>query len=68
MTVIPGSEHHAQEVMDRMVTHQGEKIGMVVDVRHNIPNGRRYAFVQPIDPTETERRVPLDELRLWEGK
>lgn len=68
MTVIPGSEHHAQEVLDQQVTHQGERIGIVVEVRHNIPNGRRYAFVQSAEPGEPERRVPLDELKLWEGR
>lgn len=68
MTVIPGSEQHAEEVLDQLVQHVGEKIGRVVEIRHNVANGRRYAFVRPDDLSEPERRLPLDELRLWEGK
>lgn len=68
MKAIPGSEQHANEVLDKAVTHRGERIGTVVEIRHNIPNGRRYAFVRPDNLEESERRIPLDELTLWQGR
>lgn len=46
----------------REVKHDGENIGIVTEIRPNMSNGRRYAFVQPHDPEHGERRVPLDEL------
>lgn len=68
MTISPGSEQHADQVMHAQVSHQGELVGVVRKIRSNVENGRRYALIQPIDPADPERRLPLDELRLWEGK
>lgn len=67
MIPVPGSEQHADEVLGQQVTYNGERIGIVVQVRHNMENGRRYAFVQPMAPEDPERRIPLDELRLSIG-
>lgn len=50
--------------LQREVKHHGENIGIVTEIRSNMSNGRRYAFVQPHDPEHGERRVPLDELTL----
>lgn len=50
-----------------LVRHQGRYIGKVNEIRHNIPNGRRYAFVQPTDPEIPERRLPVDELTIHAG-
>ncbi|WP_025918477.1 hypothetical protein [Herminiimonas sp. CN] len=52
--------------LGREVTHQGKNIGIVTQIRPNVANGRRYAFVQPHDPEFGERRVPVDELTLVE--
>lgn len=49
------------------VKHNGENIGIVTQIRPNMRNGRRYAFVQPHDPEHVERRLPIDELTLVEG-
>lgn len=46
------------------VKHDGENIGIVTQIRPNMSNGRRYAFVQPHDPEHAECRVPVDELTL----
>lgn len=46
------------------VKHDGENIGIVTQIRPNMNNGRRYAFVQPYDPEHGERRLPVDELTL----
>lgn len=53
--------------LHREVTHDGENIGIVTEIRSNMTNGRRYAFVQPHDPAHGERRLPIDELTLWEA-
>lgn len=59
---------HSQEVIGREVSHKGHRAGLVTEVRRNIPNGRLYAFVQPHDPTDSERRLPIDELEYFESK
>lgn len=46
------------------VLHDGENVGIVTQLRPNMTNGRRYAFVQPHDPEHGERRLPVDELTL----
>lgn len=53
--------------LQREVKHQGENIGIVTEIRPNMNNGRRYAFVQPHDPEHGERRLPVDELTLVEA-
>jgi|GEM_PF-5809201 len=50
--------------LGREVMHNRENIGIVTEIRPNMTNGRRYAFVQPHDPEFGERRVPVDELTL----
>lgn len=58
-----------EQVIDwlgREVKHNGENIGIVTQIRPNMQNGRRYAFVQPHDPEHVERRLPIDELTLVE--
>ncbi|MBF8176941.1 PRC-barrel domain-containing protein [Herminiimonas contaminans] len=59
---------HTKEVIGREVTHKGMRAGLVTEVRHNIPNGRLYAFVQPHNPGDSERRLPIDELEYFENK
>lgn len=49
------------------VAHEGKPIGIVTQIRPNMGNGRRYAFVQPHNPEHGEHRVPVDELTLVEG-
>lgn len=68
MTVAPGSEQHADQVMHAEVSHQGELVGIVRKIRRNVENGRRYALIQPVDPADPERRLPLDELKLFGEK
>lgn len=53
--------------LQREVKHDGENIGIVTEIRPNMSNGRRYAFVQSHDPEHGERRVPVDELTLVEA-
>lgn len=52
------------DVIGKEVIHNGDRIGVVMRIKPNIDNGRRYAFVQPHDRAQLERRIPLDELDL----
>ncbi|AMP13697.1 hypothetical protein [Collimonas pratensis] len=50
--------------LGRTVAHEGITIGIVTQIRPNVANGRRYAFVQPHNQEHGECRIPVDELTL----
>jgi hypothetical protein len=56
------------ELLGEVVKHEGQIIGTVTEIRPNIANGRRYAFVKPHQDGMPERRIPADELTLFWGK
>lgn len=53
------------DIIGQQVSHRGERVGMVTEIRPNMQNGRRYAFVQSYYPGDDERRLPLDELEIF---
>lgn len=57
-------KNEAVDLLGQEVMHEGQNIGIVTQIRPNVTNGQRYAFVQPHLVGMNERRVPLDELTL----
>jgi hypothetical protein len=52
------------DIIGKEVLHNGYNIGVVADVKPNMENGRRYAFIKPHDVADDVYRIPLDELDL----